>query len=224
MSPLHRRGPVFYASLPCDSDGSSAHQADREKARCRLVAILWEHLVTMEGRLRGGDLLSSHKASLPVHLIRDPLGKPHLMLGKHPGPAVSFSQGGGAVWAALCEDESGIGIDVAGSDEFAAQYPVSRVFAPQEVQQAMHWAGGDMGRAAALLWSVKEAAVKAMGCGFHLVEPRDICIQPGVVRGGECIFAVGLSDKGLERLPMAAGRAIWVYSVPLARMWLSVAS
>ena len=179
MSPFHQRGPVFYASLPRDSDAPEGHGTNAPGARHRLVSILWEHLVTMD-RPPWKRRLSSNRAAPPIQVVRDPLGKPHLLLEGHRGPAISFSEGGGAVWAALCGDESDIGIDVAGTDEFQGDYPVGRVFHARELQHAVRLAGGGVATASALLWSVKEAAVKALGCGFHLVEPREVCVHPSV--------------------------------------------
>jgi phosphopantetheinyl transferase len=167
--------------------------------------------------------LSSGRAAFPIQVVRDPLGKPHLLLGEYRGPAISFSEGGGRVWAALCGDESDIGIDVAETDEFQGDYPFHRVFNAQELQHVVRLAGGDVEKASALLWSIKEAVVKALGCGFHLVEPRDITVHPAVEKGGEYTFPVCLSRKALERLPMSAGRSLWVRSLPQAKMWLSIA-
>jgi hypothetical protein len=92
-------------------------------------------------------------------------------------------------------------------------------------------AGGDLEKASALLWSVKEAAVKALGCAFHLVDPLQITVYPseeGVAEGaieeeGEYTFTVGLSGKALARFPMAAGGSLWVRSLPQRKMWLSLA-
>jgi phosphopantetheinyl transferase (holo-ACP synthase) len=222
MSPVHRRGPVFYASLPRDTEIHEGHGTNRGGARRRLLSILWEHLVTMDSPLWESHL-SSSRAAFPIQVVRDPLGKPHLLLGECRGPAISFSQGGGAVWAALCGDESDIGIDVAETDEFQGDYPFHRVFNAQELQHVVPLAGGDVEKASALLWSIKEAVVKALGCGFHLVEPRDICVHPAVEGGGEYTFPVGLSRKALERCPMGAGRSLWVHSLPQVKRWLSIA-
>jgi phosphopantetheinyl transferase len=156
-------------------------------------------------------------------VVCDPLGKPHLLLGGHRGPAISFSESGGAVWAALCGDESDIGLDVAETSEFHGDYPIHRVFSAQELEYAVTLTGGDAERASALLWSVKEAIVKALGCGFHLVEPRDICVHPSAGGDGEYTFPVCLSRKALARLPMCAGRSMWVRSLPQVKMWLSIA-
>jgi len=148
-------------------------------------------------------------------------------LGEYRGPAISFSGGGGKVWAALCGDESDIGIDVAGTDEFQGEYPFHRVFHPQELQHASRLASGDLEKASALLWSVKEAIVKAMGCAFHLVDPLQITVYPsaeGAADGdGAYIFPVRLSGKALVRFPLAARRLLRVRSIPRGKMWLSIA-
>jgi phosphopantetheinyl transferase len=146
------------------------------------------------------------------------------LLGEHRGPAISFSTAGEEVWAALCGDESDIGIDVAGSAEFQEGYPMHRVFHVQELHQALDLAGGDLARAAALLWSIKEAVVKALGCAFHLVDPRDIHVHPSAVEDGGLAFSVRLSGKALLRFPMACRQPIAVRSLPQAGTWLSIAA
>jgi phosphopantetheinyl transferase (holo-ACP synthase) len=156
-------------------------------------------------------------------VVHDPLGKPRLLLEGSRGPAISFSEGGGAVWAALCGDESEIGIDVAEVDDFHGDYPVQRVFAAQELGHALRLAGGDVAAASALLWSIKEAVAKALGCGFHAVEPRDIHVQPAVEGDDWHTFPVWLSSRAWERLPTGVGRSLWVCSLLQARMCLSIA-
>jgi hypothetical protein len=144
-------------------------------------------------------------------------------LGEYRGPAISFSECGGHVWAALCGDRSEIGIDVAGADEFQKEYPFHRVFHDQELQHALSLAGGELGNASALLWSIKEAVVKALGCAFHLVDPLQVNVDPAVAGGyGGYIFPVRLSEKVLMRFPAGAGRCIWVRALPRVKMWLSV--
>ena len=81
-----------------------------------------------------------------------------------------------------------------------------------------------MKKAAALLWSIKEAAVKALGCGFHLVDPRQICVYPSAAEKDDwSSFSVGLSGKALGRFPMMANRCLWVRSLFQEEMWLSIA-
>jgi phosphopantetheinyl transferase (holo-ACP synthase) len=212
VSFVHGRGPVFYASMPC-ADATLKH---------RLVSTLWDHLVAMQSP-PGKRYPSSSRAAFSVQVVRGLLGRPQLLLGEDRGPAISFSEGGGKIWAALCGDESDIGIDVAGTDEFQSAYPFHRVFHAQELRHALRLAGGDLGTASALLWSIKEAAVKALGCAFHLVDPRQISVYPS--RGGEgrYVFPVGLSRKAMVRFPIGAGRSIWVRSLPQVKMWLSIA-
>jgi hypothetical protein len=212
VSSVHGRGPVFYASMPC---------AD-ETLKHRLVSTLWDHLVAMESPL-WKRCQSSSEAVFPFQVVRGPLGRPHLLLGECGGPAISFSEGGGKVWAALCGDESDIGIDVAGTDEFHREYPLHRVFHPQELQHALRLAGGELEKASALLWSIKEAVVKALGCAFHLLDPRQIYVYPSRGEEGGYTFPVGLSRKALVRFPIGAGRSIWVRSLPQVKMWLSIA-
>jgi len=220
MNPVHRTGTVFYASLPRDPEIRAGHGTSPGEPRHRLVSILWDHLVAMESPLW---TQYSERAVFPLQVVRDPLGKPHLLVGAHRGPAISFSEGGGRVWAALCGDESDLGIDVAEAVEFQAEYPSHRVFHVQELQHALILVGGDLEEASALLWSVKEAVVKALGCAFHLVDPLQVHVDPatGVDRGFS--FPVRLSGKALARFPGGAGRSPWVRSFRQANMWLSIA-
>jgi phosphopantetheinyl transferase (holo-ACP synthase) len=221
MNPVHRSGPVFYASLPCDTETPDGHETNGEEARHRLISILWDHLVAMESPL-WTSCLSSNRAVFPIQVVRDPLGKPHLLLGAHRGPAISFSEGGGKVWAALCGDESDVGIDVAEAAEFRGEYPFHRVFHAQEFQHVLNLAGGDLEKASALLWSVKEAVVKALGCAFHFVDPLQIHIYPSIQEDDGYTFPVRLSGKALARFPTGAS-PLWVRSFPLVKMWLSIA-
>ena len=71
-----------------------------------------------------------------------------------------------------------------------------RVFHEPELQEALSLTGGDLAGAAALLWSVKEAVAKALGCAFHSVSPRQINVYPAVGRDGGYTFPVGLIRQG----------------------------
>jgi hypothetical protein len=218
----HRGGPVFYASLPCSTEIFKGHRTNASGDKHRLVSILWDHLAAMETPL-WRCFHSSRRAAFPIHVVRGPLGRPRLLLGEYRGPAISFSEGGGNVWAAICGDRSDIGIDLAGTDEFQKEYPFHRVFNDQELDHALRLAGGELGNASALLWSIKEAVVKALGCAFHLVDPLEINVYPPLTGGdGGYTFPVGLSRKALMRFPMGAGRSIWVRSLPDMKMWLSI--
>jgi phosphopantetheinyl transferase (holo-ACP synthase) len=219
----HQRGTVLYACSPCDTETIAGHRASRTADKIHLVSILREHLVGMEG-YPWTDCRFSNRADLPIQVVHDPLGRPQLLLGECAGPAISFSEGGGKIWAALCGDTSDIGIDAAGTDEFPKEYPFHRVFHVQELQHALRLTSGDLEKASALLWSIKEAAVKALGCAFHLVDPREICVYPSAAeKDGWYIFTVCLSGKALVRFPMMASRCILVRSLFQKKMWLSIA-
>ncbi|MCL7489476.1 MAG: 4'-phosphopantetheinyl transferase superfamily protein [Desulfobulbaceae bacterium] len=218
----HRGVPAFYASLPGDGEtrkGSTANTADKKE---HLISILLDHVVAQENPL-WKRLHSCDRAALPIRVVHGPLGRPHLLAGEYRMPGISFSEGGGKVWATLCGDEFDIGIDAAAFKEFRGEYPLHRVFHDQELQHALRLTGGDPAKAAALLWSVKEAVVKALGCGFHLVAPRQVHVYPSTGGGSEYTFPVGLSGKALERFPKGAGRSIRVRSFPGEKMWLSIA-
>ena len=223
MNPVNQSGQVFYASLPQGPPLPAGHGATRAEDKHRLVSTLWDHLVAMENPV-WKRCQSSHGTAFPIQVRCGLLGRPHLQLGECRGPAISFSEGGGKVWAALSGDESDIGIDVAGTDEFHGEYPFHRVFHPEELHHALRLAGGDVKKASALLWSIKEAVVKALGCAFHLVDPRHITIYPSAgVDCGWYTFPVGLSGKALARFPRAAERSLWVCSLLQGKMWLSIA-
>jgi phosphopantetheinyl transferase len=224
-------GAVFYASAQGNSASFPGCATSRTENRRRLVTILWEHLRATERPL-GGHPYLSNRVTRPIRIVHDMLGRPHLLLGEHPGPAISFSTAGEEDWAALCGDESDIGIDVARNAEFQEGYPVHRVFHARELQTALEWAGGDSAKAAALLWSVKEAVAKALGCAFHLVDPRDIHVYPSAGEEGGPLrhaqdgpaLSVRLTGKALTRFPMADRRPIAVRSLPQAETWLSIAA
>jgi len=166
----------------------------------------------------------SDRADLPLQILHDPLGRPHLRLGGCEGPAISFSEGGGKIWAALSGDAPAIGIVAAGTDEFPDDYPFHRAFHDQELRHALMLTSGNSKKASALLWSIKEAAVKAVGCAFHLVDPRQICVDPSVAEeDGGHFFTVGFSGKALVRFPLMKDRCLWVRSHFQEEMWLSIA-
>lgn len=221
----HQRGTVFYACSPCDIETIAGHRTGRTADKIHLVSILLEHLVRIKGS-PWTDYRFSNSSDLPIQVVHDPLGRPQLLLGECEGPAISFSEGGGKIWAALCGDMSdiAIGIDAAGTDEFPTEYPFHRIFRREELQHALGLADGDLEKASALLWSIKEATVKALGCAFHLVDPRQICVYPSAEeKDGWYIFTVCLSGKALVRFPMMASRCISVRSLPKRKMWLSIA-
>jgi len=218
----HGGGPAFYASLTGDGNPLKKCRANGDRDKNRLVSILLDHVTAMENPFWKCRCLLD-RAAFPIHVGRDPLGRPHLLLGEYRGPAISFSEGGGTVWAALCGDASDIGIDVAAPDEFRGEYPLHRVFHDQELQHALSLTEGDLEKASALLWSIKEAVVKALGCGFHLMAPRQVHVYPSTGGDRGYIFPVCVSRKARVRSPTDIGLPIWVRSFPQEKLWLSIA-
>jgi phosphopantetheinyl transferase (holo-ACP synthase) len=224
-----QKRPVFYASYPCRPPAAitcTGLLANGEEAKHRLVSTLWDHLSMLERPLRNG-CPSSAGTDFPIRVLRETLGRPRLLVGEYWGPAISFSEGGGRIWAALCADGSDIGIDAAENDEFQGAYPVQRVFHPEELEHALSLTGGAREEALALLWSIKEAVVKALGCGFHLVDPRQITVYPssgGAAAGaGGHAFRVVLTGKARMSFPLASARSLRVHALPGRKMWLSIA-
>jgi phosphopantetheinyl transferase (holo-ACP synthase) len=220
--------PVFYAGLSMGSfvDPSiKGYKTNEEDEKHRLVSRLCDHLAAKKNPL-WTRYFSHDRSVFPIQVVRGLLGRPHLLLGEYPGPAVSFSQSGDKVWAALCGDWFAIGIDVAESHEFGGEYPFYRVFHPQELAHALKLAEDDLKKASALLWSIKEAAVKALGCGFHLVDPWQIMVYPvdGASRdNGAYGFSVSLSEKAARRFPGVARGFLRVRSLFREKSWLSIA-
>ena len=217
----HGRGPVLYASTPCPAAGANPMEAKR-----RLASMLLGHLAAMKSPT-GKRLAPNIRGGARFELLCGPLGRPFLRSGENQNPAISFSRGGGKVWAAICGDDSDVGIDAAGFAEFQGEYPFHRVFRAKELQKALSLADGNMGKAAALLWSAKEAVVKALGCGFHLVAPRQVTICQWDNRGAEGgqghALRAGLWAQAGRQVPMGAGQALWVRSFPQTKGWLSIA-
>ena len=229
MSFGHGEGPVFYANLLIEASGEQSLEGcrtNRENKKQRLVSLLWHHLADLENPLRTGRP-SFNRNALPVRVVSGFLGRPRILVGGLRGPAISFSEYGGDVWGALSGDAFDIGIDVAGGDEFCGQYPFDRVFHTHELAHALKWVGNDdTEMASALLWSIKEAVVKALGCAFHLVDPKQIRVYPAEGdpdKNGTHAFPVGLSGKAATRFPMSSGKSLQVRSLFLGKMWLSIA-
>ena len=144
-------------------------------------------------------------------LSQTPLGRPTLRLGNRMGPSLSFSYGRGRLWAAI-SSHGQVGIDVAWPEEFAGGYPYGRAFASKELESARTLTRDDSARAAALLWSVKEAAVKAVGTGFHRHDPFHVRVEN---------FRPG---HGGIRLDIRAGGLVAAWAREEGRGWLAVAT
>ena len=113
---------------------------------------------------------------------------------------ISFSHLHDETWAAATTIPCLIGIDAAREAEFVGPYPFHKVFHSSELAT---------GLPTACLWSMKEAVVKALGCGFNALNPLDVTLQPA---------SGGAKVAGDPELLLH----VWSRS-PEERTWLSVA-
>jgi hypothetical protein len=193
LSGLGPGEPVIYAS---DLAGAGAKE--------RLVRQL---LAGLPGQETG---CAGQSAPGTVSLELTALGQPRLFLGGQPGPAISFSQAAGRIYAAMTPAGQ-VGVDAAMPAEFEAGYPLARAFRPAELNWARPLIGGDTPGAAALLWSLKEAAVKALGVGFHFLAPLAVeVLSPRPWQGG-------------WRVLVQAGRILPAWARPEAGGWIAIA-
>ena len=164
--------------------------------------------------LRALARLEPRRHALPetkaLTLHKNALGRPSILLGEEEGPSLSFSHGTGRLWAAM-GDRGSVGVDVAYPKEFAEGYPLARAFRPEELQWAEAFCN-DRAQGAALVWSAKEAAVKATGTGFNRFDPLEVKVGPP-----------RFIDRGMV-CEVSAGRPVPVWSGPEDGGWLSVAS
>ena len=144
-------------------------------------------------------------------LHKTPLGEPFLLRGDRQGPSLSFSHGDRRLWAAMGSQGS-VGIDVADPVEFGGDYPLKRAFRPEELDSALALAHENTARAAALIWSLKEASVKATGTGFNGYDPLDVRVESPRISGCGILFDVW------------AGKSISAWARAEGRSWLAVAS
>jgi phosphopantetheinyl transferase len=75
-------------------------------------------------------------------------------------------------------------------EEFQSPYPHARVFRFEELEQVRGLCVGGLQDRAAMLWSVKEAAVKALGCGFNFLDPLEVEVRVLKPRAGGFLFEV----------------------------------
>lgn len=153
-------------------------------------------------------------------LDHDSLGRPRVLgpLGEESGWAVSFSRHAGWLWAAAAQT-TGLGIDATGPEDFPDTYPDARTFAPKELDAALGFSAS-LSAARALLWSLKEAGAKALGTGFHRVEPRDLAVR-GLAPWGQgaasCRVETGLGELDARTCVLFGFRVAVAVRIPQAR-------
>jgi len=194
---------------------SNRNRSWRNWAKRAAVSALVPSVSEMHDELRGEMI-----AGVPnMEIVSDSLGKPHLLIDGSDGPAVSFAYEGDTMWVAVGREGSSVGIDAAESASFRGNYPFHRAFHEGELEL-----GGEKDEVAALIWSAKEAVVKALGCGFHLVDPLHLRVEPCYGDHGKSLLKVRLIDKSQERLRVQAENPVPVSVFRYRSMWVSVAS
>lgn len=148
--------------------------------RCGLTTVILAgapETPRLQRSLAAGLLARLPSAPQDFLLTRDTLGKPSALstAGESLPFGLSFSRYAGWLWAAVTE-ATDVGIDASGAEEFPPPYPDQRVFTANELDVASQFVASPP-EARALLWSVKEAAAKALGTGFHKVEPRELTVD-----------------------------------------------
>ena len=88
---------------------------------------------------------------------------------------------------------------------------MARAFRPAELDWARTLSRGDIAGAAALLWALKEAAVKALGVGFHVLAP--LAVEAASPRPWQ----------GWIRVLVTAGAILPAWARPEGGGWLAIA-
>ena len=167
-------GSAGYASVRWNNLSGSIEE--RTRAKCLLISELLKK--GLNARHYSHKVIEKCCSPSTAELSYSPLGKPRLVLDDHEEqrPSVSFSHLDRRTWVALCYYVQGVGIDAASADEFRDAYPYARAFHQEELDLAADLGCQDQAEIAALIWAAKEATVKALGCGFHLLDPLDVRI------------------------------------------------
>jgi phosphopantetheinyl transferase (holo-ACP synthase) len=76
---------------------------------------------------------------------------------------------------------------------------------------------------AALIWSAKEAVVKALGCGFHLVDPLEVMVELRCGDHQSLLLKARLAERAREKLGVKAENPITLKSLRHSETWVSVA-
>ena len=199
---------------------SYGKRTDRHTNKLTLLSKLLELVHRKRKTLDTGG----QNKPLHVEIRYHKFGKPFLLVGGTPGPSVSFSYSDGSIWSALCDNDFSCGIDAAGRSEFSLSYPFHRAFLSEELRRGREITQTDSHETSALLWSAKEAVVKAIGCGFHQLEPLHVRILPHPGSFGPAFeFDTEIIGTALRGSPYPQKSSITVRSFKHGEDWISVA-
>ena len=210
------KSPLLWSctSSRFSTDDSKSRKENKE----RLLAAMLDRF-----RETGKHLdTTSGNAPFSPHITCDRMGKPRLVLNGALEPSISFSHCDGMTWGALAEPGFEVGIDAARADEFWRTYPLHRVFNSGELEPLLEKTD-DLDESAALMWSAKEAFVKALGCGFHLFSPLGVRVSLLHWELNSANLQVRLSETVLEKLTLDVRSQTKIASFRFVGAWVSVA-
>jgi len=195
-----------------------------DDCRAAKEALVRTLLLRGEGEVFPDGNLPSETRSFyeEIRLSADKFGKPILFLGDRPGPAVSFTHCGLKTWAALATSNCAVGIDAACGSEFSGDYPFHRAFSAEELDAAVMSLDNDVADTAAAVWSAKEAAVKALACGFWLVDPLEVQVTHWSHSTKGFMLRISLSERAAQRFPYVRLHPLRVCTFREDEVWLSV--
>lgn len=214
-------GPVRYCQVGCP--GGFPKGKIRRHLEQRLVARLYRDWTgPVEAQIRRE--VPSQANGLFGRLYNDQWGRPRFCTEGGTELSVSFTFVDEWAWGALCPKPNMVGIDAALSTEFGEDYPFGRAFHLRELDTCIQLCGGNPAEAAATIWSVKEAVVKALGCGFRLLDPLDLEAWP-TQAADECLrFWVHFSDRAVQEYPAIASSPVAVANIERSGSRLSFAA
>jgi phosphopantetheinyl transferase (holo-ACP synthase) len=173
--------------------------AARRKAKVELARLLLGHWADRRFPAQTTCRRIDAKIGPSLQILTSSSGQPLLFITRHIHPSISFSHLGDVTWAALCVDQYSVGIDAATRLEFSNSYPYQRVFGQDEFNSFIE-RYQSRAKAAAALWSAKEAVVKALGCGYGHLEPFDLRVTDIANSDNEAFF-IRFSEKAMKRFP-----------------------
>jgi len=197
----------------------NAKAEDRQNVKATLLSAVWPEVLlsTDNTGICEDDIIPQ------ARIVSDKFGKPRLMIRGQDGPPVSFSYSVDRLWATLCPYFYPCGIDAARPSEFDCNYPFSSVFGRREFQLGLELTQSDPSETAALLWSCKEATVKAVGCGFHLFKPFDVRIVPRLASSTAFEFYGEILRAARRKMPSSDQASIIIRSFKYLNDWVSIA-
>lgn len=204
--------------VACSFVGNDASTLGRQESKLRVIENLLEFAAVSEGYG-----FEEPNARSRIRIWSDALGKPELYINGCKGPSISFAHISGLTWGALSLTGAMVGIDAASSDEFPKNYPFHRAFHDEELSNVRSLTHGNISHAAALVWTAKEAVIKCIGTGFHMIDPLDIRIIVKPATSERQDYVACFDNKITRRLPELLGNSIRILPLMSEGLVISVA-